>query len=588
MALADPTNVPAFSLSLAAEGGLFLISFWKPLVFLPFICAWGWVISNVYDKHAARFFLPRENWNLAHLCAGAVAILGGFGLPLLLNIEGAAGFIVGLLLTIVILATDIAVYAWAVKRDDRVPEQFKIGFNIGARMAASKAAKQAAKSAAAVRLAIRGSDKAIIAAPAQETPEFEIRIAAEEVYLKAMTNRASQLDFNPTGKDNSYAASVLVDGVRTSLSTLPAQQAVKVMDFWRAAGKMDIADRRKKQVRDIVVEQGTVKRTVRMTSIGTQGGMRLSMLFDPVAAVLRKPEELGLLDSQMAELKRMVDDPKMGVVLVAGLPDGGRTTVMYTLLGMHDAYTGQVTTAEMEPQAPLEGIKANSFEEMAEGSDFSTMVRSILRRDPNALGIAECPDANTAKEVAKAEGERVRLYLCMKADDSMKAVEQYFQLVGDNALAAKHLRGVIAHRLVRKLCSNCRAPVQPTPDLLKKLGVPEGKSAQLFRKGGQVIIKNKQETCPVCSGGGYLGQEGVFEVYQFGDEERAALEQANFTGLKAAIRKKQLPGLGDAARAKVIRGTTSVDEMTRVFAPAAAAKPAPQAAPAAAAPAKPA
>ena len=142
--------------------------------------------------------------------------------------------------------------------------------------------------------------------------------------------------------------------------------------------------------------------------------------------------------------------------------------------------------------------------------------------------------------------------------------------------------------LVRKLCSNCRAPVQPTPDLLKKLGVPEGKSAQLFRKGGQVIIKNKQETCPVCSGGGYLGQEGVFEVYQFGDEERAALEQANFTGLKAAIRKKQLPGLGDAARAKVIRGTTSVDEMTRVFAPAAAAKPAPQAAPAAAAPAKPA
>jgi type II secretory ATPase GspE/PulE/Tfp pilus assembly ATPase PilB-like protein len=284
----------------------------------------------------------------------------------------------------------------------------------------------------------------------------------------------------------------------------------------------------------------------------------------------------------------MVDDPKMGVVLVAGLPDGGRTTVMYTLLGMHDAYTGQVTTAEMEPQAPLEGIKANSFEEMAEGSDFSTMVRSILRRDPNALGIAECPDANTAKEVAKAEGERVRLYLCMKADDSMKAVEQYFQLVGDNALAAKHLRGVIAHRLVRKLCSNCRAPVQPTPDLLKKLGVPEGKSAQLFRKGGQVIIKNKQETCPVCSGGGYLGQEGVFEVYQFGDEERAALEQANFTGLKAAIRKKQLPGLGDAARAKVIRGTTSVDEMTRVFAPAAAAKPAPQAAPAAAAPAKPA
>ena len=579
----------------AADGGLFLLSFWKPLIFLPFFAAWAWVVSAVYDKHAARFFLPREKWNLGHLIAGTVAvILGMFG-PAIINLEGIAGFLVGLLVMVSILAIDLGIYAWSVKNDTRVPDAFKIGLNLSDRMAAAKANKAAARAAGAVRLVIRGADKQILGAPAQESPEFEIRVAAEDVYVKAMMNRASQLDFAPAGKDNAYSASVIVDGVRSTLVTLPGQQAIKVMDFWRGAGKMDIADRRKKQVKEIVVEQGPTKRISRMTSIGTQGGMRLSMLFDPIAAVQRKPDELGLLDNQMAELERIVADPKFGVVLIAGLPDGGRTTTLYSVLGMHDAYTGQVATAELEVQAQLEGIKANSFEEMAEGSDFSVMIRSVLRRDPNVLGVAECPDVLTAKEVAKSEGERVRVYLCMKAEDSLRAVEQYFNLVGDNAAASKHLRGVIANRMMRKLCVNCRQPVQPTPDLLRKLGIPDGAKAQLFRKGGQVMIKNKPETCPVCSGGGYLGQEGVFEVFMFGDEERAALETANFTALKAAMRKRQLPSLSDAARLKVARGITSVEEMSRVFAPPsvgqAAAKPAAPAATAAtgaAAPAKPA
>lgn len=556
--------------TLAAESGLFLFSFWKPLMFLPFFAAWAWVISAVYDKHAARFFLPREKWNLGHLIAGTVAVILGIFGPAMINLEGFAGFIVGLLGMTTILAIDLGVYAWSVKNDTRVPDAYKIGLNISDRMAASKKNKAAAKAAGAVRLAIRGADKQIMTAPAQESPEFEIRVAAEDVYIKAMTNRASQLDFAPAGKDNAYVASVLVDGVRSNIATLPGQQAIKIMDFWRGAGKMDIADRRKKQVKEIVVEQGPTKRISRMTSIGTQGGMRLSMLFDPIAAVQRKPDELGLLDIQMAELKRIVADPKFGVVLIAGMPDGGRTTTLYSILGMHDAYTGQVATAELEVQAQLEGIKANGFDEMVEGSDFSVMIRSILRRDPDVLGVAECPDALTAKEVAKSEGERVRVYLCMKAEDSLRAVEQYFAMVGDNAAASKHLRGVIAQRVMRRLCTNCRQPVQATPDLLKKLGIPDGSKAQLFRKGGQVMIKNKPETCPVCNGGGYLGQEGVFEVFMFEEEERTALETANFAGLKSAMRKRQLPAISDAARYKVSKGITSVEEMSRVFTPAGA------------------
>ncbi len=117
---------------------------------------------------------------------------------------------------------------------------------------------------------------------------------------------------------------------------------------------------------------------------------------------------------------------------------------------------------------------------------------------------------------------------------------------------------------MRRLCTNCRVGYPPSPDMLKKLGVGEGKVQQLFKKGGQVLIKNKPEVCPVCAGdSGYYGMEGVFEVYRFGSEERELLEQNNLAGLKAALRKRNLPTLQQAALKKALSGVTSVEEVTR-------------------------
>jgi type II secretory ATPase GspE/PulE/Tfp pilus assembly ATPase PilB-like protein len=109
--------------------------------------------------------------------------------------------------------------------------------------------------------------------------------------------------------------------------------------------------------------------------------------------------------------------------------------------------------------------------------------------------------------------------------------------------------------------------------MLKKLGVPEGKVQQLFKKGGQVLIKNKPEVCPTCGGSGYFGQDGVFEVYAITKEERDLIAQGNYQGLKAALRKKSLPSLQQVAIRKAVDGITSVEEVMRVTAseaPAAA------------------
>jgi type II secretory ATPase GspE/PulE/Tfp pilus assembly ATPase PilB-like protein len=573
MFLSTPAFPPAPAVpigTLATMDAYYLVSFWKPLVLLLTLGAWAWVVSAIYDKHAARFFLPREKWNLFHLCAGVAGLAGAVLMP----VEGLGGFFAGWGTMIAVLGISLGSYAVVANRDERVPDEFKIRLDILTKMAARREAKKIEKGKAEVRLAIRGPDKQLLAAPAQDSPEAEIRAVAEDICLKAITARASQVDIIPT-KDGTYAPSLLVDGVRTQGEPMSAPLALKAMDFWKSAAKLDVSDRRRKLTGEVVIDIGQTRRKIRITSIGVSGGMRLTMLFDPDTAVRRAPNELGLLEPQMEELRKIVEDEKRGVVLLAGVADGGRTTLMYTVMGMHDAYTQSVQAVEIEPQLQLEGVRHQVFDPQAEGADFSTMVRSMLRRDPDVLAVAEMPDANTAKEVARSDVERTRTYLCLKADSALGAIELYVRAVGDAPTAAKGLRGVVFGKLLRKLCTNCKVPYPPAPEMLKKLGIEPGKVQQLFKKGGQVLIKNRPEVCPACNGVGYMGQEGIFEVYQLGDEERDLIAAVNMTGLKAALRKRGLPTLQQAAIRKALAGTTSVEEVQRVAVPAAAAAPAP-------------
>ena len=548
---------------------ILLVSFWKPLILLVTVCAWGWLVSNVYDKHAARFFLPRERWNTLHLCMATLAVLVAVMMPL----RGELAFWVGWVAMIAILAVDLVIYAVVANKDDRVPEAFHINMSIFGKMGEKKAPKvKDDKKAVKVRLAIKGADGKAVPAPQMETPEAEVRAVAEDVYIKATEARASQVEIGPSGQQ--YGAVMMIDGLPVKGAVWEPAAAVRVMDFWKSAAKLDLADRRKKLSGMIDVELGQTKKKVRVTSQGVQGGMRLSMLFDPEGAVRRDAKSLGLLPEQMEEMKKLTSSTT-GLVLVAAPPDGGRTTLFYSVLSMHDAYTNTVQTVELEPQLTLEGAKHQAFDSNVEGADFATLVRSMLRRDPNVLGVSDLPDAATAKNVAQADFSRTRVYVAVRANSAMEALEGWIKAVGDAELATRHLQGVVAGRLLRKLCINCRVPYAASPDMLKKLGVPDGKQVQLFKKGGQVLIKNKPEECPVCAGGGYIGQEGIFEVFSFGEEERSLAGENNLAGVRASLKKRQLPSVQQAAIRKAVEGSTSVEEVMRVTTPAAPAAPAP-------------
>ncbi|MBY0307684.1 MAG: Flp pilus assembly complex ATPase component TadA [Phycisphaerales bacterium] len=552
----------ALGVGLTLGEALLLVSFWKPLIILATVCCWGLIIANVYDKHAARFFLPRERWNTFHLCMGLLAVAVAVMMP----VQGELAFWIGWPAMVLVLVADLVAYAVFANKDERVPEAFKINMSIFGKMGEKKkgAAVKEDKNAAKVRLNIKGPDGKPMPLPTAETPEAEVRAVAESVYIKAVEERASQFEIGPSGQQ--YGVVMLVDGLPVKGDVWEPGAAARVMDFWKSAAKLDLADRRKKLTAMVEVEQGQSRKKVRITSQGVQGGMRLSALFEPEAAVRRAAKDLGLLPEQMAEMQRLTSSSS-GLVLLAAPADGGRTTLFYSALGMHDAYTSTVQTVEMEPQLTLEGAKHQAFDPSVEGADFATLVRSMLRRDPNVLGVSDIPDQATAKNIAMADFARTRVYAAFRASTAMEAIEGWIKAVGDPALATKHLEGAVAGRLLRKLCINCRVPYAASPDMLKKLGVPEGKQVQLFKKGGQVLIKNKPDVCPVCAGVGYIGQEGIYEVFTLGPEERAAAMENNLTAVRALLKKRQLPSMQQASIRKALDGVTSVEEVMRVTAP---------------------
>jgi type II secretory ATPase GspE/PulE/Tfp pilus assembly ATPase PilB-like protein len=237
---------------------------------------------------------------------------------------------------------------------------------------------------------------------------------------------------------------------------------------------------------------------------------------------------------------------------------------MYSMLKLHDAYTSNIQTIEYEIEDAIEGVKQIKFDQSQEDADFSTTVRSTLRRDPDVVGICDLPDASTAKIIANSDFDRTRVYLSMKSDDALAAIQLYARGVGDAKLAAKGLHGVVSERLVRVLCSNCKVAYQPSPEMLKKLGLPADKVKQLFKKGGQVLIRNKPEVCPTCNGIGYSGQTGCFGVFPLEDEERKMIAAENWTGLRTAMRKRSLPTSHQAALRKAVEGVTSIEEVSRI------------------------
>ncbi len=541
-------------LPLALAQGVALTAWWMAIILaIPFI-GWAWVVASVYDKDAAANYFPRERWNGLHILMGFLALAVVIAAPV-------PGFI-SIPVMAAILIADLAIYFTVRNRDDRISESQRWSLDFESLMAASKKEKGVKVDKGSAKMAFKGPD-GMLEVPEKGTAEFDVRLLAEEIIQGAVDQRGGQLDVSPL-KDGNYAFTTLVDGVRTVIQTAPAATAVPVLNVYKAAAGLDVTDRRRKLTGSFKLGPAGLppETPVRCTTKGTSTGITVELLFDPTAQVQRRIDDLGLHEAQVADVRSLVEDGS-GVVLVVAPADNGRTTTQYALVRMTDAYLNNVQTVEFDPQSDIEGVRTNTYDPTEEGADFATTVRSILRREPNVCLVSEMPDDETAKEVARADTERTRVYLSFKADSALTALQLYARSVGGQKDAAQSVRGVIAQKMVRRLCENCRTSFQPTPEMIKKLGLPTD-TKELYRKSGQVLIRDKPHQCEVCGGSGFFGQVGVFEVYPMGDEERALFAANDMTGLRALFRRNRKMSLQTAALQHAREGQTSIEEVVRI------------------------
>lgn len=527
---------------------VFLISPWKPILLCIVFVAWAWLISFHLEKDARAVHLNSVMWNGIHMSAACIALL--------VMIFGQI-FYIAFPIAIVILLVPVLMY-WKI-RNEAVSDEYK--FHLGAdTIKASLAQRKRKRASRKVTMSIDGKNGAV-QVPSKEDPAFEIYVTAEEMISDAINNRASLLELKLTSKG--CHGIFLVDGIPAAQEALAPDIGAKVLAFLKEAAGTDPSDVRRRQTGTFNISGDFSDTQVDLTASGSTSSHVVRLEFDRADRVLRSWETIGLSEKQRELLDQLKqEDKRHGIVLIGGGKQSGLTTTGYAILNQHDSYLCNIVTLEREVIASLEGITHHTLGEI--GGDYTAHLQTLIRRDPEVILATELRDAEAAKIAVKPGADGPLIFITMASDSMAEMISKWAGFVADPRLSFNNLKAVVFQKLVRKLCENCRAPYKPSNDLAKQ-GLPVDTVEHLYRKGGQVEVKNKIVTCKICDGCGFLGQVGVFETMFLDSDTRKHLIAGDLRAAMAQSRRnKGLIRLQESAWEKVAKGETSLEEFARV------------------------
>jgi type II secretory ATPase GspE/PulE/Tfp pilus assembly ATPase PilB-like protein len=552
-----PTTAPLMAMLAEVEPSVFfLTSFVKPTLILGTLIPYCWIASKV-EADTRKYLLPIAMWNGILVGAAVVGLLAALLIPI---------FWAGWPVMIMILAGTMWGY-WQY-RDKRVPANAKFQI-VSEGLRKSMEDRKAKKAIAESTIKFFTPSGKPFPVPQRETPEHAVHMSLEAILEPALSRRVSRLDLVATAPQQPLVPIHSIDGVRAKAEAISPQAAVEAIDYLKKIAGLNLDDRRRKQTAEIKMSGPTRDVSATVSVWGSSAGPALRVDFDRAKSLQVSFDSLGLLPQQSEALKAFLDTGRRhGVMLISALPGQGLTTTAYSLLGRHDAYTCNIKTLEKNVELQLEGVDHAQFNPSNPTVDFATNLQSILRRDPDIVFVSEVTDPNAGRIASNPGIAGPLIYVGIPAESVGAAVSEWFRAVGDLKAAAKGIVGVTHQRLIRKVCEACRQPLQPTPDLLKRIGVPQGKSVNLFRANGKVQVKNRVEDCPVCQGTGFFGMSACFEVMIVDETMRQMLAEGDFKAAYAHARREgRLIQLQEAAMAKVRDGITTVEELVRVFPP---------------------
>ena len=376
-----------------------------------------------------------------------------------------------------------------------------------------------------------------------------------KLLIDAIRMGASDLHFEPYEK--MYRVRYRVDGVLRQIATPPLQMANRLASRLKVMSQMDISEKRMPQDGRIKLKLSKTKAIdFRVNSLPTLFGEKLVLrILDPSSAMLGI-EALGYEDNQKALFMEALEKPQ-GMLLITGPTGSGKTVSLYTGLNILNTEDTNISTAEDPVEINLEGINQVNVNPKT-GLTFSAALKAFLRQDPDVIMVGEIRDLETAEIAIKAAQTGHMVMSTLHTNSAPETLTRLRNMGVPSFNIATSVNLVIAQRLARRLCSQCKAPVDVPKQSLLELGFTEQDLAnpdlQIFQPVG----------CSECREG-YKGRVGIYEVMKVTPEiSRIIMEDGNALEIAAASEKAGFNNLRRSGLKKVIQGITSLQEVNRV------------------------
>jgi type IV pilus assembly protein PilB len=391
----------------------------------------------------------------------------------------------------------------------------------------------------------------------EEVKQAPIVRLVNQIIEQAVHKRTSDIHFEPL--ENQLRIRFRVDGVlqeamRHDISLLSAMVArIKIV------GGMDISEKRKPQDGRMTQIVDRQEYDIRVSILPTVYGEKIVMRLAQKTALSRDKKDLGFEPEELHRFEDILKHPN-GIMLVTGPTGSGKSTTLYTALSELNTDEVNIITVEDPVEANINGINQVQVNAKA-GLTFAAALRSILRQDPDIIMIGEIRDGETAGIAVESAITGHLVVSTLHTNSAASTISRLADMGIENYLISDAVIGVIAQRLLRRVCPRCKRMV-PADDLEKKeLGIPEEKW------GEEVLIPHIEpnEECLECGGAGYKGRIGIYEIMQMSP----ALKRIIATGgtaeeLEKEAIKEGMNTLVMSANKQVLKGITTLQEVHRV------------------------
>jgi len=367
----------------------------------------------------------------------------------------------------------------------------------------------------------------------------------------AVHEGASDIHIEP--KEKLMRTRYRIDGVLFDMKESPLKMHPAIVSRIKIMANLDISERRLPQDGKIKVSIGGRAIDLRVSVLPTNHGEKVVIRVLDSQSVLRGLEQLGMEPDIMATFAQQIVLPH-GILLVTGPTGSGKSTTLYAALCQMDHDKLNVSTVEDPVEYELDFCNQVQIIEKI-GLDFATCLRSLLRQDPDVIMIGEIRDNETARIAVQAALTGHLVLSTLHTNDAAGSITRLVDIGIEPYLIAASLNGVLAQRLVRKICPKCKQPTAVSDDIrqyLQKAGV---QTDQVFRGAG----------CDECRGSGYAGRVGIYELLIIDERFREMINKdPSATSMRRAFHEAGRRSLFDDGIIKVKQGLTTIEEVLRV------------------------